>query len=246
MATEGADPKTSPDAAQPGSRGVAAVAAVAAAAAAPVGTAADPAAAAIEGVARAAAAGGLGLPPHIKFWRDRNREFSTWFLLLPEENRRAVVEEAGPDLPERGPSQGAVMKPSDLLLPELTRAGMLAGGGRCLVLFFTRRAVEKCTETDIAMLQTLHGKKMLPNISAGRLDRFKLAAIDPGTEDVIGVPEGAPAAHLADVEARIAAGALLHAEVYLALKLRQDAIATFLNAVIAIYERDAPTASVAS
>lgn len=110
---------------------------------------ADRVANAVSGVAAAAAAGGFETPPHVRFWREMNKEFSTWFLLLPEEKRRAVVEEAGgPEFPERGPGQGGVMKPTDLLLPELTKAGMLAGGGRCLILFFTRRAVETCTETD--------------------------------------------------------------------------------------------------
>lgn len=53
------------------------------------------ASAAVTGVAAAAAASGLNLQPHARFWLQRNKEFSTWFLLLPEEGRRAVVDEAG-------------------------------------------------------------------------------------------------------------------------------------------------------
>jgi hypothetical protein len=109
--------------------------------------------AAVAGVAAAAAAAGLNLQPHAKFWNERNKQFSTWFLLLPEEGRRAVVDEAGgPGFPEQGPSAGAELKATDLLLPELTKAGMLAGGGRCLVLFFTRRSVENVTETDTKVM----------------------------------------------------------------------------------------------
>ena len=109
--------------------------------------------AAVAGVAAAAAAAGLNLQPHAKFWNERNKQFSTWFLLLPEEGRRAVVDEAGgPGFPEQGPSAGAELKATDLLLPELTKAGMLAGGGRCLVLFFTRRSVENVMETDTKVM----------------------------------------------------------------------------------------------
>jgi hypothetical protein len=109
----------------------------------------DSAASAIAGVAAAAAMAGLDAPAHVRFWREKNRDFSTWFLLLSEEGRRAVVDEAGgPDFTERGPGQGGHMKPTDILLPELTKAGLLASGGRVLVLFFTRRCIEKCTEVD--------------------------------------------------------------------------------------------------
>lgn len=54
----------------------------------------------------------------------------------------------GLSTPDHGPSAGDELKATDLLLPELTKAGMLAGGGRCLVLFFTRRSVENVTDTD--------------------------------------------------------------------------------------------------
>eukprot|EP00038_Savillea_parva_P015952 m.15433 g.15433 ORF g.15433 m.15433 type:complete len:263 (-) comp3264_c0_seq2:68-856(-) len=199
---------------------------------------------AVAGVAAAAASAGLNVPPHVRFWREHNREFSTWFLLLSEEQRRAVVVEAGGRaMPERGPGQGGRMGPTDILLPELTIAGMLAGGGRCLVLFFTRRAVEACRETDTKMLQTLHDKGILPKFSGGRLDHLKIAAIDPMTEDVVGLPEGCTTQQLDAVKAQIATGKLVQAEVYLARKLREEAIASFLDSVIAIFHREAGKAS---
>lgn len=70
-----------------------------------------------------------------KFWVSQSKEFSTWFLLKSAEERRAVLVKAGGStergaLPEAGPSPGAELTPTDLLLPELTLNGLLAGDGR--------------------------------------------------------------------------------------------------------------------
>lgn len=92
------------------------------------------------------------------------------------------------------------------------------------------------------MLQTLFDKNVLPKFS-NEFVKFKIAAIDPQTEDILGLPESCTPEQQAHVEARLAAGTLLYADVYLARRLRQDTIATFLNALITIFDREAPKTS---
>jgi len=176
-----------------------------------------------------------------QFWTNNCREFSTWFLLLSAEDRERVVKQAGPDLPERGPAQGTAMKPTDLLLPELTMAGMLAGDGRCLILFFTRRAVEKADADDIRMLNTLNEKKIMPLFSDGKLAHLKNGAYvsphDP-QENIVAVPANTTDKNGEAIKQGIANGSLVDAEVWLAKRVRQQAIFQFLGNMIDTFYKE--------
>ena len=51
-----------------------------------------------------------------------------------------------------------------MLLPELTMAGLLAGEGRCLLLFIVRMMVEDPLLNDVRMLNTLNEKKVRESV----------------------------------------------------------------------------------
>lgn len=133
------------------------------------------------------------------------------------------------------------MQPTDILLPELTYAGMLAGDGRCLVLFFTRRAVEKADADDARMLATLHEKNIMPTFSNGKLAHLKQAYVDPNDpeENVLSTPPSATEAQLQIIKQKIADGLLVDAEVWLAKRVRQQAIFQFLTAMMDIFHKEA-------
>eukprot|EP00039_Didymoeca_costata_P030282 m.28764 g.28764 ORF g.28764 m.28764 type:complete len:204 (+) comp8032_c0_seq1:214-825(+) len=178
------------------------------------------------------------------FWAEHCKAFSMWFLLNGEAKRLEVIRQAMPDMPEKGPEPGSTMKPTDILLPELNMASMSAEHGRCLVLFFTRRGVENCEENDLRMLNLLHEKKILPSFSNGALDAFTLPCVNPKDpdENVLGLPKDAPEEKIAATKAKIKAGSLVHAEVWLAKKMRQSAINQFLFALIDIFRKDIASA----
>lgn len=175
-----------------------------------------------------------------QFWMEQNKPFCTWFLLKTPEDRLQVLKKAMPDMPEKGPSAGAKLQPSDVLLPELTQAGMTAGDGKLFVLFMTRRVVENAFLNDIARLKQLHAKKALPMFSNAKLDHLGIAFVDPNDpeEKVLGLPKDASSEAMESVRAKIADNGYVEANVWVARKLRQTGILNFLVAVVDAFEAD--------
>lgn len=187
----------------------------------------------------APAAGSEGATKLRKFWVANTKEFSTWFLLMSDEERLEAVKEAGPDLPQSGPSAGTRMSPTDILLPELTYDGMLAGNGRCLVLFFTRRTMENVDTKDLELLNMLHGKNAMPLFSDGKFEHLALAFVNPNDpeENVLGLAKDATAEQIAARTKQVDDGVYIDADVWLAKRVRQGAIETFLQAMVEVYNR---------
>ena len=84
----------------------------------------------------------------LKAWWERNcKPFSEWFLKLEEPAKLAVLRKGCPDMPAVSSAtrakQGAELKATDMLLPELSEDALLARGGQITVLFITRRLMDK-------------------------------------------------------------------------------------------------------
>ena len=188
------------------------------------------------------------------WWLQNNRAFSIWFLTtLPDtEARREVLLTAAPNMPSKPPeARDAHMQgrlPTAQLLPELSQEGFLAGGGKLLVLFFARRCVRGRAEAACGMAQDL---KLLNDLSlSGRLPRLDHGALGASLQEGIAFvdPVGDPSESIqvvsrtASVEVqqaiadRLSNGSLIEERVYLALRVRRDAIVTFLIALVEQFE----------
>lgn len=178
------------------------------------------------------------------WWLRHCKEFSTWFLTSSEEERRAVLLEASPDMaPTTAATRqaaGEKLRVTDLLLPELNLEGLLAADGKLGVLFCTKRCVSKdrCAAADYSILNGLLRRQSLPRFDQGAFDGMGTVFVDPcdPEERVQAVPPAASAEVRAAVLAKIDAGALVEANVFLACKVRRDAIACFLEAIFRVFE----------
>eukprot|EP00041_Stephanoeca_diplocostata_P005087 m.56132 g.56132 ORF g.56132 m.56132 type:complete len:196 (-) comp15566_c0_seq1:48-635(-) len=175
-----------------------------------------------------------------QFWTEHSKPFSTWFLLKLPEDRLDLIKKCGPDLPQERPQDGDELKPTDVLLPELTIHGMTACDGKLFILFITRRVMESAYANDMKMLRQLHDKKAMPILSNGQFDHLKLAFVDPcdPEENVLGLAKDCTDEKYLEMKKKIEDGVYIDADVWLARKLRQSAILQFLLRVVDVYEAD--------
>ena len=190
-----------------------------------------------------------------RWWLENNRPFSVWFLTtLPDDDaRRKVLVEAAPSMPRRpatarDKTQEDNMTATDWLLPELSQDGLLAGGGKLLVLFFTRRCMKADDETSCCMLQDLkllndlNLSGLLPQLDQGALDetvKQGIAFVDPlgdPSESIQLMPHSASIDVKQAVVDRLSNGTLIEARVFLALRMRRDTLLSFLCNLVEVFE----------
>lgn len=122
-----------------------------------------------------------------QWWQRHNKIFNEWFLSLSTESQAIVLLKGSPDLPLKSSSirskdaVGGPLKPTDLILPELSQEALLAAGGKILVLLLTRRLqpADTCFRQDVLFLHQVKKDFGLPDFSNGNLSKFELPFVDP-------------------------------------------------------------------
>ena len=178
------------------------------------------------------------------WWKRHCKVFSTWWLCATAETRLEVLLAASPDMPAVNSAaraqSGESLKPTDLLLPELSQDALMASGGRLLALFFTKRLTPSDLgfAYDLSFLKALRLAGTLPVLS-GALRDVEDPVVDPldPNEAVIALTHtGESEEEQRDIKKRlledIDANLLVRADVWLAFRLRRDLISDFIKFVI--------------
>eukprot|EP01039_Chlorochromonas_danica_P007212 gene7212-7978_t len=184
-----------------------------------------------------------------QWWQRHCQAFSLWFLALSDAQREEVVLRACPDLPRQSPftreAAGEVLRPTDIILPEFSQEGMFASQGRIFILFVTRRlsSRDRCMADDVKLLSDLFGKGHLPSFSNHALDSMDTPFVDPvdPEENIRSLSAATTAESRALVSSHLSTGRLIHAEVWLALKIRRLSICSLLEAVAEEHYKAAQT-----
>jgi len=173
------------------------------------------------------------------YWNRNETSFSNWWLSLNDDARRNILIQIVPDMP-LNPNQDN--KVTDRILPELTQSGLLACEGKLLLLFIKRRfsTEDSGFQGDIIALTKMFTDGQLPNIGGLQLDQLDLPFVDPcdPDENIRSLSKNtSPEARL-KVVSHLSTCRLVHASVWLCLRLRRSTIAGFLTNLIVIHEEN--------
>lgn len=170
------------------------------------------------------------------WWHRHCKTFTTWFLSLSSLQQKQIIVKAVPDIPETSCHERLsqeVLKVTDLILPEFSLDGMLSTGGRIFILFMTRRLVgtDLCLQEDLRLLNELYAKKQLPSLSNGALEGLDTPFVNPmdPEENIRSLSSDTQQETREIVNNYLTLNRYIHAEVWLALKVRRTAIATLLE-----------------
>jgi hypothetical protein len=176
------------------------------------------------------------------YWQRNESSFTSWWLsLLNDDTRRNALLQTVPDMP-LGPNKDAT-KVTDRILPELTQSGLLACDGKLLILFIRRRfSTEDCGfQGDAMQLTKMFTDGDLPNLGGEKLDQMDLPFIDPcdPEENIRSLSKStSPEARL-QIMSHLSTCRLVHAAVWLCLRIRRSTIAGFLTNIILLHEESA-------
>jgi hypothetical protein len=182
----------------------------------------------------------------LQLWWERNGDtFSVWFESLTKENQILHLRKASPDIPTQTAgsreSEGQTLSASDVLLPELTIDGLLGANGKLMALFFKRRCLQtdRCYFADLQLLNTMFSRGEMPLFSQGALDGMDAPFVDPADRDenVRSLNSDTPTGNRASVIAHLITGRLIHAEVFVTLKIRRAALVHFMVVIVEAFER---------
>ena len=179
-----------------------------------------------------------------EWWARHGDNLMKWFTSITAVQREAFVKGVAPDIPKELPgiraSKGEVLRPTDILLPELTLDGLLGGDGKLLGLFLSRRLTprDRCFMADIVLLNGLMERGALPSFSNGQLVGMDTPFVDPSDaeENVRSLSPQTSAANRAEILKYLEKGRLVHAEVWVALRMRRDAIVSFMSGLVTEFE----------
>lgn len=171
-----------------------------------------------------------------QWWERHGASFSDWFSGLSAPEQLAALVSASPDMPAQSASErerrGQTLSASDLLLPELCTEGLLTSGGRLLVLLVARRckSPDLCYSQDVLFLNTLRRQGLLPSLSNKAFEGMDSPFVDPldPEENVRSLGPGTSTGTRQMVEEHLASGRLVDADVWLALRVRREAMAAFI------------------
>lgn len=182
----------------------------------------------------------------LQLWWERNGDaFSVWFESLSKENQILHLRKASPDIPTQTAgsreSEGQTLNASDVLLPELTIDGLLGANGKLMALFFKRRCLQtdRCYFADLQLLNTMFARDAMPLFSQGALDGMDTPFVDPADQDenVRSLNSDTPTENRASVIAHLITGRLIHADVFVTLKIRRAALVHFMVVIVEAFER---------
>jgi hypothetical protein len=173
------------------------------------------------------------------YWIRNETSITNWWLTtLNDETRRNVLLQTVPDMP-LNPNKDAT-KVTDRILPELTLSVLLACDGKLLILFVKRRfSTEDCGfQGDAVQLTKMFTDGDLPNLGGEKLDQMDLPFVDPcdPDENIRSLSKNtSPEARL-QIMSHLSTCRLVHAAVWLCLRIRRSTIAGFLTNLILIHE----------
>ena len=182
-----------------------------------------------------------------QWWHRHCKSFSEWYLSLSEHEQRQIIKKACPDIQEqsaftRETLNRALIQASDVILPEFSLEGMLASKGRIFVLFMTRRLTptDLCMKEDIKMLTDLLERKMLPSFSHHALEKLDTPFVDPldVDENIRSLSPETSIESRKMVEDYLKSGRLVHAEVWISLKIRRASIVSLLENMVVEHQRE--------
>jgi hypothetical protein len=184
----------------------------------------------------------------VQYWDRHNKLFNIWWLNLNSNNQKQILLKAIPDIPENpnNSSNDINVKFTDIILPELTLQGLLTGNGKLLSLFLARRLVTKdnCYAFDVNLLKELHMNDKLPSISGNQLDGVDTPFIDPTdiNENIQALGKETSDEKRLEIQTLLQMGRLIHADVWLALKLRRSSIVALIVALVEEHQLQATKA----
>lgn len=178
-----------------------------------------------------------------QWWQRHCKSFSEWFLTISAIQQRELILLACPDIPEVSSfSRQSNITASDVLLPEFSLEGMLASSGRLLVLFFTRRLTSSdlCWRDDVKLLDDLRVRGSLPSFSRDQLSLMDTPFVDPmdASENIRSLSHDTTVETRSTIMQLLESYRLIHAEVWLALKLRRNSIAIFIEKFVEFHQRE--------
>jgi len=142
---------------------------------------------------------------------------------------------------------------TDVILPELSQEALLSSGGQVLILLLTRRLVAQDLyfSNDVIALNKIFDEGRLPSLSRGSLDHLDTPFVDPvdADESVRSLGPGVSEEGRRDVAGHLKSGRLIHADVFMALKIRRVALTAFMVGLVNKYEdeiADKPSPTYAS
>jgi hypothetical protein len=183
----------------------------------------------------------------LQLWWDRNgSSMSKWFESLTKDEQIIQLRKASPDIPTQIAGtrelEGQKLNASDVLLPELTIDGLLGVNGKLLSLFFMRRCqqADRCYFADLQLLNAMFRRDAMPLFSQGALDQMDTPFVDPADreENVRTLNASTPQDNRAAVLAHLISGRLIHADVFITLKIRRAALVNFMAVIVESFERD--------
>jgi hypothetical protein len=166
-----------------------------------------------------------------QWWQRHCKLFSEWYLKLSTNRQRELLLTAVPDMPEQSASsrsEGQTVKPTDLILPEFSLEGMLSTQGRLFIVFIMRRltSLDRGMQEDLKYLNGLLVSKRLPSFSNNSLENMDTPFVDPldVSENIRSLSVTSGSETRQTIETMLANGRLIRAEVWLALRIRREAI----------------------
>jgi hypothetical protein len=182
------------------------------------------------------------------YWQRHCKAFSLWFLALPGDKQRTMLLEQAPDMPLLSAAtrerNGEVLTATDVILQELCQEGLVAGNGKCLILFLTRQLAqtEKMMAVDLSMLIEMHQQQRMPLFSSGRFDSMDTPFVDPRDpeERVRCISAGCSPETALQVRAGISRGDIVDADVWLTLKIRRAALCNFMWSLCLAHQGASP------
>ena len=188
-----------------------------------------------------------------EWWHRHCKIFSEWWLVkATADEQLAILRGVCPDMPKvnsatraaaasTGASPHEELKASDTLLPEIAEDALMAAGGKLVVLLITRRlASPDCSfASDLKFLNNLKNSGALPTLDqSGQLAQLQFPFVDPGDKDEnIRVAKPSNKEEIDALLDDFANLRLVHADVWLAYRLRRDVITSFIIGLVEEVEK---------
>jgi hypothetical protein len=143
-------------------------------------------------------------------------------------------------MPERTPGSreaaGDKLKATDMILPEISQEALLSSGGKLLTLFFARRltAQDYCFRGDILLLYQQFKEGRMPLFSNNNLAELDTPFVDPldDDENIRSLSKETSEEGRAQIMGHFETGRLVHADVWIALKLRRASLVAFIEVIV--------------
>ena len=182
------------------------------------------------------------------WWHRHSKLFSEWWLLRTSaEEQLAILRGVCPDMPKvnsatraasasAGNSPQEELKASDTLLPEIAEDALMAAGGKLACLLITRRLASSDLgfTSDLKFLNNLRDAGALPSLDqSGQLAQLQFPFVDPNDpEENIRVAKPSNKEETDALLDDFANFRLVHADVWLAYRLRRDVMTSFIIGIV--------------